>query len=98
MPCNRLPLSVAALSLPLLLGAAAGWAQTQPARINGDVVQLAGEDLELRSTGGEKLAIKLSDKLRVSARSPGEARMIKQGDFVGVTAVSQPDGTLLASD
>jgi len=98
MPCNRLPPSVAALSLFLLLGAAPGWAQTQPARINGDVVQLAGQDLELRSSSGEKVAVKLSDKLRVSARSPGDVRAIKQGDFVGVTAVPQPDGTLLASD
>ena len=98
MPCNRLFLSFAALSLSLLLGASPSWAQTQPVRINGDVVLLEGQNLELRSNGGEKLAVNLSDKLRVSARSPGDARAIPQGAYVGVTAVPQPDGTLLASE
>ena len=97
MPCKRwLPL--AAWSLSLLLGAAPAWAQTPPVRVSGDVALLEGQDLEVRATGGEKLAIRLSDKLRVSARSPGDARMIPQGAFVGVTAVPQADGTLLASD
>ena len=98
MPCNRLLHSLAALSLSLLLGAAPAWAQMPPTRISGDVVGVDGQDLELRSTSGEKLGIKLSDKLRVSQRSPGDARTIKEGAFVGVTAVAQADGTLLASE
>ena len=98
MPGNRFLTSLAVTSLSLLLGAATASAQAPAARISGDVVLLAGQDLELRSTGGEKVAIRLSDKLRVSERSPGDPRMIKQGAFVGVTAVPQPDGTLLASE
>jgi hypothetical protein len=82
----------------LLLGAVPAWAQTAPARISGDVVRLEGQDLEMRSTGGDKVGIKLSDKLRVSERSPGSAGTIKAGAFVGVTAVPQADGMLLASE
>ena len=97
MPCKR-RLPLAARSLLLLLCAAPAWGQTPGTRITGDVVLLQGQDLEVGATGGEKLAIRLSDKLRVSARSPGDPRMIQQGAFVGVTAVPQADGTLLASD
>ena len=98
MSGNQMSTALAVVTMSWLVAAGPAWAQTPPSRISGDVVLLDGQNLELRSTGGEKLAIKVSDKLRVSARSPGDVRMIQQGAYVGVTAVPQPDGTLLASE
>jgi hypothetical protein len=87
------------LSLSWLLAAAvSASAQTPLVKLGGDVVMLDGPNLELRSRGGETLAIRLSDHLRISARSPAGVGMIKQGAYVGTTAVAQPDGTLVASE
>jgi hypothetical protein len=82
----------------LLAAAVSASAQTPLVKISGDVVRLDGSNLELRSSAGENLAIKLSDQLRMSERSPAGAGVIRQGAYVGTTAVPQPDGTLLASE
>ena len=95
---NRLLPSLFVLSLSWPLAAVTASAQTPVLKISGDVVLLDGPNLELRSSSGEKLAIRLSDKVRLSARSPAGAGVIQPGAYVGTTAVPQPDGTLLASE
>ena len=95
---RKLP-SLRILSLSWALAAAvSASAQTPPTKTSGDVVSLEGQNLELRSSGGDKLAIKLSDRIRISARSPADISVIRQGAYVGVTAALQPDGTLVASE
>ena len=98
MPNKKLSTVLAVLTMSWLVAAAPAWPQTAPTRISGDVVLLEGPNLEMRSTAGEKLAIRLSDQLRVSARSRGDPGAIKQGAYVGITAAPQPDQTLLASE
>lgn len=87
------------LSLSWALAAAvSASAQTPPTKTSGDVVSLEGQTLALRSSGGDNLAIKLSDQIRISARSPADLTALRQGAYVGVTAVPQADGTLVASE
>lgn len=90
---------VGSLTLALLLGGtSAVLAQTQAQKISGEVVLLEGSRLEVKSTNGQALTIKLADKARFSARSPADLATITAGSFIGTTAVPQADGTLLASE
>jgi len=85
------------LLLPLLFMAEAS-AQEQLTKVSGDVVRVDGQNLEVKSTSGETLGVKLSDKARMTVRGPTDASAIKPGAFIATTATPQPDGTLLASE
>jgi len=85
------------LTLLLLLGAGAS-AQSPLLMLTGDIVVVDGENVELRASSGQSLAIRLSEQTRMSTRAPLESNAIKEGDFVATTARPQPDGTLLASE
>lgn len=74
------------------------WAQAPLTKLTGDVVRVDGQNLELKSTAGETLAVKLSDNARMTLRAPANASAIKPGAFIATTATPQPDGTLLASE
>ena len=80
----------------LLAGAAQ--AQSPTRKIAGDVVKVDGDKLEVKSTAGQVVDVKLTDKVRLSARSPTDASKLTRGEFVGATAVPQADGTLRASE
>lgn len=43
------------------------------------------------------MSIRLADKARVQSRAAADLSRLAAGLYVGVTAVPQPDGTLLAS-
>src|SRR5437773_7639519 len=85
------------LSIAVLLAGAAQ-AQSQVQKIPGDVVKVDGAKLEIKSTAGQVVDVKLADNARLSARSPADATKLAPGAFIGTTAVPQPDGTLRASE
>ena len=74
-------------------------AAAQPAleRINADVVVVAGDTLQVKTATGQMTSIRLADKARVQSRAAADSSRLAPGLYVGVTAVPQPDGTLLAS-
>ena len=82
----------------VIAGLLAGAAQAQTQKIAGDVVKVDGATLEVKSTAGQVVDVKLADNARLSVRSPADAGMLAPGAFVGTTAVLQPDGTLLARE
>ena len=67
-------------------------------RIRGDVVAVHGKDLDVRTSSGQIVTVRMMDSLRVSARSAAGPNAFVQGAFIGTTAVEQPDGTLKASE
>jgi hypothetical protein len=81
-----------------LLSAIQALAQEPLVKLTGDVVRVDGQSLELKSTSGETLAVKVSDQARLTLRAPTDASAIKPGAFIATTATPQPDGTLLASE
>lgn len=87
-------------SLPflLLLSVAGASAQSPLLKVSGDVVRVDDENVELRASSGQSVAIKLSERTRMSTRAPLERDALKEGDFIATTAKPQPDGTLLASE
>ena len=80
----------------LLAGAAQAQSQTQ--KIAGDVVKLDGTKLEVKATNGQVFDFKLADNARLSASLPADATKLSPGAFIATTAVTQPDGTLLARE
>jgi len=67
-------------------------------KIAGDIVNVDGSSIQLRTTGGELFDIQLAENVRFSGRGPAGWSNVTQGAFVGTTAVPQPDGSLLARE
>src|SRR4051812_18532873 len=86
------------VGLVLLMTSLTLAAQTAPRQIRGDVVRLDGQKLEVKTNTGEMVSVTIADKARIFTRAEGDRSQIGSGAFVGVTAVPQPDGTLLASE
>ncbi|MEP6655774.1 MAG: DUF5666 domain-containing protein [Betaproteobacteria bacterium] len=91
---NRWRCMVGWMAVTIVTGAGA-----QPAleRIHADVVVVAGDTLQVRTAAGQMTSIRLADKTRVQSRAAADSSRLAPGLYVGVTAVPQPDGTLLAS-
>jgi hypothetical protein len=65
----------------------------QTVRVRGTIEKVDGQTLTVQSRGGNALTIKLADNPRVTAMVKAELADIKVGDFIGVTAMPQPDGS-----
>src|SRR5437762_13565355 len=72
-------------------------AQAPGERLSGEVMNLDGGKLTIKTAAGQPLIVVLADNARVTIRAQGDASQLTQGLYVGATAAPQPDGTLLAS-
>ena len=86
--------------LGLLLGfmAVAAYAQGGQRKIAGDVVGFKSGVLDVRTTSGEEVRIKLTDRTRISTRAVSDLSDVRPGSFIGTTAAPRADGTLVASE
>jgi len=88
-----------ASSFVLLASVAAALQPPAPAatqQVRGDVVAVKGDILEVKSRSGEVLKLKLADSAKVSLVGRADLSSIRDGAFIGTTAVQQSDGTLRA--
>jgi hypothetical protein len=90
---TRRALGLAGLSL--IVATSAVWAQQAPAplRIRGTIEKVDGNMLTVKSRAGETMTVKLADDVRVAAMVKASLSDIKEGTFIGVTAMPQPDGS-----
>ena len=89
---TRRTLSLAAVSL--MMSASAAWAQqSPPVRIRGEITKVEGNTLSVKSRSGENLTVKLAEPMRISAMVKSSLADIKEGTFIGVSAMPQPDGS-----
>jgi hypothetical protein len=89
---TRRALGIAGLAL--MATATAVWAQQAPAvRVRGEITKVEGNTLSVKSREGQDLTVKLAEPLRVSAMVKSSLADIKEGSFIGVSAMPQPDGT-----
>ena len=70
--------------------------QAAPQRIRGDVAAVHGKDLDVKTSAGQVVTVRMTENLRVSARGPADLGSIAPGAFIATTAIPQPDGTLKA--
>jgi hypothetical protein len=83
-----------AASLALILTTSAVCAQqAPPLRVRGTIEKVDGNTLTVKARGGETLTIKLADNVRVATMLKATVADIKQGAYIGVTAMPQPDGS-----
>jgi len=64
-----------------------------PVRVRGTIEKVDGQNLTVKSRDGKTLTVKLADKAKVTAMVKASLADIKVGDYIGVTAMPQPDGS-----
>ena len=80
--------------LAVMVTASVVWAQqAPPVRIRGEITKVDGNTLSIKSRTGENLTVKLAEPMRVSAMVKSSLADIKEGTFIGVSAMPQPDGS-----
>jgi hypothetical protein len=86
--------ALAAAGLALVFATTAAWAQGgPPVRVRGEITKVEGTTLTVKSRSGESLTVKLAEPPRIAAMVKAELAEIKEGSFIGVSAMPQPDGT-----
>jgi hypothetical protein len=71
----------------------AGAQASATVRVRGTIEKVDGQTLTVKLRDGNTLAIKPADNARLTAMIKASLADIKVGDFVGVTAMPQPDGS-----
>ncbi len=78
----------------MLLAVSITAAQAQDVvRVRGTIASIDGATLDVKSRDGTPIKVKLADDARVLAVDKKSLADVKQGVFVGITAMPQPDGT-----
>jgi len=86
-------LAAAAAGLSIALGSMA-WAQdAKPVRVRGTIEKVDGNTITAKLRDGSQATIKLADTPRITAMTKAQLSDIKEGSFIGVTAMPQPDGS-----
>jgi Cu/Ag efflux protein CusF len=86
-------LAAAAAGLTIALGSVA-WAQdAKPVRVRGTIEKVDGNTITAKLRDGSAATIKLADTPRITAMTKAQLSDIKEGSFIGVTAMPQPDGS-----
>jgi len=82
-----------AVSAFVLLFAASMAAAQAPVRVRGVIDNVDGKTLSVKARDGAMVQVKLADDAHVLTLDKKSLADVKQGVFVGITAMPQPDGT-----
>ena len=92
---SSLPRSlIASLAVATLLASSA-WAQQPPAptRIRGTIESVNGSTLMIKTREGTDMKVQMTDNVAVFGVVKTELSEIKEGSYIGVSAMPEPDGT-----
>jgi len=78
--------------LALMATATAASAQA-PVRVRGEITKVEGNILSVKLRDGQNATVKLAEPMRIAAMTKASMADIKEGTFIGVSAMPQPDGT-----
>ena len=74
--------------------ASTAWAQQTPmVRIRGTIESVDGNLLGIKTREGSDVKVRMTDNVAVFAVVKTELSEIKEGSYIGVSAMPQPDGT-----
>ncbi len=90
---TRRALSIAALAALLFSGAIAVAQSPDMVRVRGTIESIDGQTLNVKGRDGNAMKIKLVDDAKILAVDRKSLADVKQGVFVGITAMPQPDGS-----
>jgi hypothetical protein len=84
---------VASLAALVTLGSLA-WAQQPPTvRIRGTIETVDGSVLGIKSRDGSDMKVMITDNIVVTGVAKASLADVKQGSYIGVSAMPEPDGT-----
>src|SRR4051812_39803873 len=89
------------ISALLLFVSAAAFAQAPanpPVRIRGTVEKLEGNQLSIKTRGGQTMTVKMNDNFGVIGIHKAAVSDIQNGKFIGTTTVGERDGNLVAEE
>ena len=70
------------------------WAQQAPSvRIRGTIEAVDGPTLSIKTREGNDVKVKMTDNVVVFAVVKTDLSQVKEGSYIGVSAMPQPDGT-----
>jgi len=81
------------LGLWFVLAAPAAMAQDAPVRVRGTIDRVEDDVYVVKVRGGGELKVRLAEKAMVVALIKASLSEIKQGSYVGVSGMPQPDGS-----
>ena len=81
------------LTVISVLGSVAWAQQPPPVRIRGTIESVDGAVLMIKSREGTDMKVRMTDNVAVFGVAKTELSEIKQGSYIGVTAMPEPDGT-----
>ncbi|WP_414642857.1 hypothetical protein [Bradyrhizobium sp.] len=88
-----LPRALASLAILSVLGTTA-FAQPAPTvRIRGTIEAVDGPMLSIKSREGTDMKVRMTDNVVVVGIAKSELSNIKEGSYIGVSAMPEPDGT-----
>jgi uncharacterized protein (DUF2147 family) len=67
--------------------------QAKPVHLRGTIEKVDGNTLSVKLRDGSASTVKLADNPRITAMTNAQLSDIKEGSFIGVTAMPQPDGS-----
>jgi hypothetical protein len=82
----------ASLALITVLASAAWAQQPPPVRIRGTIEAVDGPTLSIKTREGNDVKVKMTDNVAVFAVVKTALSEIKEGSYIGVTAMPEPDG------
>jgi hypothetical protein len=86
--------TLGAAALALMASASIVFAQQAPTvRVRGEITKVDGTTLHVKSRTGEDLTVKLAEPPRITGMVKASLADIKEGSFIGVSAMPQPDGS-----
>jgi hypothetical protein len=86
--------ALGAAGLALMASASTAWAQQAPTvRVRGEITKVEGTTLSVKLRDGQNATVKLAEPPRIAAMVKAPLAEIKEGSFIGVSAMPQPDGT-----
>ena len=65
-------------------------------RLRGTITEIQGNVMTVKSRDGKDVKVQVPDNVSVAVATAIRFDDIKQGDYVGVTTIAAPDGTLTA--
>src|SRR5215472_5779898 len=89
--------SLGLIGFAAILSAPLAWAQeSPPVRVRGTIERVDGAIYVIKARDGAELKLTVADKPQIAALVKASLADVKQGFFVGVTSLPQPDGGLKA--
>jgi hypothetical protein len=90
---SSLRMLAAGLVAIMMLGTAASAQQAPMTRIRGTIEAVDGPMLAIKSRDGSDVKVRMTDNVAVFAVVKTQLSEIKEGSYIGVTAMPEPDGT-----